>query len=141
MKRAACARDGGAGLPEVRDVVQRVVQAEDVDPVLRGARHETADDVAADRARPDEEAAAERDPEGVETRDLMARIRSHGLSTRRPNGGVEHPSARDLEARESRAVEDLRHAEHLRRRELASERLLREQADRRVDELRHSAGP
>ena len=44
-------------LAQVVDVVQRVVQAEDVDAALRGARDEPPREVAADGARADEEAA------------------------------------------------------------------------------------
>jgi len=43
---------------EVRDVVQRIVQAEDVDPVLGGRCDEPAREVCVDRARADEEASA-----------------------------------------------------------------------------------
>ena len=39
-----------AGLDEVRDVVERVVEPEDVDPVLGRACHEPAHDVGRDRA-------------------------------------------------------------------------------------------
>ena len=49
-----------ARLAQVLDVVQRVVEAEDVDPALRRARDEPAREVASDGARADEEAAAER---------------------------------------------------------------------------------
>src|SRR6185436_7489505 len=63
VERAARARDRGARLAEVRHVVERIVEAEDVDAVLGRARDEPADDVAADGPRADEEAAAERDAE------------------------------------------------------------------------------
>src|SRR5436189_4856907 len=56
VEGAARARDRRPGLAQVRDVVQRIVQTEDLDPVLRGALDETADDVAADRARADQKA-------------------------------------------------------------------------------------
>jgi hypothetical protein len=49
-----------ARLAQVRDVVQRVVEAEDVDPALGRAGDEAAREVAADRARADEEAPAKR---------------------------------------------------------------------------------
>ena len=52
-----------AGFAQVRDVVERVVQPENVDAVLRRGGDEAANEVAADRARADEEAAAEREPE------------------------------------------------------------------------------
>ena len=141
VERAARARDRRARLAEVRDVVERIVEAEDVDPVLGCARDEAADDVAADRPRADEEAAAERDAERrrdapLDRADALPRA-LHAAAYR----GVEDAAARDLEAREPAPVEDLRHAEHLGRRQLAGERLLREQPDRRVDELGHDAGP
>ena len=68
VERAAGARDRGTRLAQVRDVVQRVVQTEDVDPVLRRARDEAAHDVAADRPRADEEATAQRDARAASTR-------------------------------------------------------------------------
>ena len=66
----------------------------------------------------------------------IARMRSQGLSTAAPHGGVEDAAARDLEVGEARAVEDLRDPQHLAGRQLARERVLREQADGRVDDLR-----
>ena len=51
------------GVAEVRDVVERVVQAEDVDAVLGGRGDEPAHEVRSHRARADEEAAAQRQPE------------------------------------------------------------------------------
>ena len=137
MERAARTRDRRARLAEVGDVVQRVVQAEDLDPVLGRARDEAADDVAADGTRADEEPTAQRDPE----RRRHARLDRADPLPRAldapPDGRVEDAAARDLEARESRLVEDLRDAQDLGGRQLPRERLLREQADRRVDELRH----
>ena len=50
---------------------------------------------------------------------------------------VEDAPARDLEVGEAGAVEDLRERDELGGRHPARERLLPEQADRRVDELRH----
>ena len=46
VERAARARDRGARLAQVGDVVERVVEAEDLDAVLGGAGDEAADDVA-----------------------------------------------------------------------------------------------
>ena len=137
VKRAAGTRDGRARLPKVRDVVERVVQPEDVDPVLRSARDEATDDVAADRTRADEEPTTERDPERrrhpcLDRTDPLPRA----LDTP-ADGCVEHAASRHLEARESRSVEDLRDPQDLGGRQLPGERLLREQADRRVDQLRH----
>ena len=98
---------------------------------------EAADDVAADRARADEEAAAQRDPErrrhaGLDRADPLPRALDAAAHRR-----VEDAAARDLEAREAGSVEDLRDAKHLGGRQLPREGLLREQADGRVDELRH----
>ena len=70
-------------LAEIRDVVERVVQPEDVDPVVGGAGDETAHDVGRDRTRADEEPARSARPSGVVVRASSARIRSHGLSTAR----------------------------------------------------------
>jgi hypothetical protein len=52
------ARDRLAGLTKVRHVVERVVEAEDLDPVLRGTCDEAAHDVRGDGLRPDEEPSA-----------------------------------------------------------------------------------
>src|SRR5882672_1318279 len=86
------------GLAEVRHVVQRIVEAKDVDAVRGGARDEPPDDVRADRLRADEETAAQCDAE----RRLRPRIDRadplpgtlHGALDRR----VEHATARDLQA-------------------------------------------
>ncbi len=141
VERAARIRDRRACLAQVRDVVQWVVEAEDVDAVLRRTRDEAADDVAADGTRADEEAAAERDAE----RSRYARLdRANALPRAldaAAHGRVEDAAPGDLEAREAGAVEDLRDAEDLGGRKLAGERLLREQPDRGVDELRHGSGP
>ena len=52
-----------ARLAQIRDVVQRVVQAKDVDAALGRGSDEAADEVAADRPGADEEAAAQRERE------------------------------------------------------------------------------
>ena len=70
VELAAGGGDRLAGLAQVRDVVQRVVQAEDVDPALGRGGDEAAHEVAADRPRADEEAAAQRHRE----RRLRARL-------------------------------------------------------------------
>ena len=54
-----------------------------------------------------------------------------------PDGRVEHAAARDLEVREAGRVEDLGDPQHLAGRELAGERILREQANGGVDDLGH----
>ena len=137
----AGADDRLAGLAQVRDVVERVVQAEDVDPVLRRGGDEAADEVAADRARADEEAAAEREPErrrrpALERADALPRA----LDTA-AHRGVEDAAAGDLEAREPGLVEHLGERQQLGGRDLPRERLLREQADSGVYEPRHAVDP
>ena len=128
------------GLDEVRDVVERVVEPEDVDPVLGGARHEPAHDVRRDRLRADEEPAAQRQPE----RRRRARVDRPdplpGALDAPPHRRVEDAASRDLEAGEPGAVEDLRDAEDVARRDAPGERLLRQEPDRGVVELRHAAG-
>ena len=56
------------GLAEVRDVVQRVVEAEDVDAVLGGRGDEAPGEVGVDGTRADEEAAAERQARAASSR-------------------------------------------------------------------------
>ncbi len=117
------------------------MEAEDVDAVLGCARDEAADDVAADRPRADEETTAERDAERrrdprLDRADALPRALDAA-----PDGGVEDAATRDLETREPGSVEDLRDTEHLGGRQLAGERLLREQPDGGVDQLRHDSGP
>ena len=141
VERATGARDRRARLAQVRDVVERVVEPEDVDAVLGRARDEAPHDVAADGPRADEEASTQRDSE----RRRHARLdRANPLPRAldpATHGRVEDASSGHLQAGEARAVEDLRDAQDFRRRQLPGERLLREQADRRVDQLRHSPGP
>ena len=134
MELAARADDRLARLAQVRDVVQRVVEPEDVDPVLRRAGDEAADDVGRDRLGADEEAPAQRDPERCRRARVDRADPLPGALDAAPHGGVEHAAARHLEAREPRAVEDLGDPQHLARRHPPGERLLREQADRGVDE-------
>jgi hypothetical protein len=102
---------------------------------------EAPHDVAADRPRTDEEAAAERDPEWcldprLDRADALPRALDAPA-----HGRVEDAAARHLEAREPGAVEDLRDAEDLGRRQTTRQRLLREQPNRRVHQPRHGAGP
>ena len=137
VELAAGVGDRLARLDEVRDVVERVVEPEDVDAVLGRGRDETADEVAADRPRADEEAAAERERQrGLDRRLERADPLPRALDAA-AHGRVEHAAARDLEIGEAGAVEDLRERDELGGRHPARERLLPEQADRRVDELRH----
>src|SRR5207247_337861 len=100
-------RDRLACLTQVRDVVERILEAEDVDPALGRARDETAREVAAHGTRADEEAAAQSHSE----RSLRPRLERANPLPRAldaaAHGGVEHASAGDLEVREPRAVEQL----------------------------------
>ncbi len=128
-------------LTQVVDVVQRVVQAEDVDAALSGARDEPPCEVAADRARANEEASAQ----GERKRCLRAGLQRPDALPRAldspPHRVVEDAAARDLQVREARPVEELGEAQQIRRRHQAGKRLLTEDADRRVDEARHGLGP
>jgi hypothetical protein len=141
MERASGARDRRACLAKVRHVVERIVEAEDVDAVLGCTGDEAADDVGADRPRADEEPPAERDAERRRDPPLDRADALPGALDAAPNGGVEHAASRDLETREPGSVEDLRDTEHLGGRQLAGKRLLREQPDSGVDQPRHDSGP
>ena len=83
------------------------METEDLDAVLGGGGDETADEVGPDRPGADEEAAAESEAE----RSLRARLQRADPLPRAldaaPDGAVEHAAARNLEACEARAVEDL----------------------------------
>ena len=110
-------------------------------PLCGGARDEPPGEVAADRARADEEAAAQRQRErrrrpGLERPDPLPRALDPAA-----DGAVEDAAAGDLEVREAGPVEELGEAQEIRRRHQAGERLLAEDADRRVDEARHGGGP
>ena len=128
------------GLDEVRDIVQRVVEPEDVDPVLRRACHEPAHDVGRDGLRADEEPAAQREPERRRRPRVDRPDPLPGALDAPPHRCVEDAASRDLETGEPGAVEDLRDAQHLARRDAPGERLLRQEPDRGVVELRHAAG-
>ena len=137
VELAARAHDRLPCLAEVGDVVERVVEAEHVDPVLGSARDEAAHDVRRDGLRADEEPATKCDAE----RRRRARVDRADPLPRALDAPahrcVEHAAARDLEAGEAGAVEDPRDAENLPRGDASGERLLREQPDRGVDQLRH----
>ena len=126
-----------ARLEQVRHVVERVVQPEDVDAVVGRAGDEAAHDVGGDGSRAGQEPAAERQAE----RRRRARVdRADALPRAldgEPDGRVEHPAARDLEVGKPGRVEDLGDPQHLAGRELAGERILREQANGGVDDLGH----
>ena len=129
------------GDAQVPGIVQRIVEAEDVDPARRGARHEPAHEIVADRPRADEERAADREHQ----RRLRARLDRAdplpGALDSAADGGVERASAGDLEVGVAGAVEDLGEAQQLGGGHRAGERLLREEADRGVDEPWHDRGP
>jgi hypothetical protein len=141
VEGAARAGDRRSRLSQVRDVVQRIVEAKDLDPVLGGADDEPTDDVRAHGARADEETAPERDAERCRDASLDPADSLPRAFHPPTHGRVEDAAARDLEAREPRLVEDLCDAQHLGRRQAPGERLLREEPDRRVDQLRHGPGP
>ena len=103
-------------LAQVVDVVQRVVQAEDLDAALGGARDEPAREVAADRARADEEPAAQRQRERRRRARLERPDALPGALDAAPDRVVEHAAARDLEVREAGPVEELGEAQQIRRR-------------------------
>ena len=110
-------------------------------PLCGGARNEAAGEVVADRARADEEAAAKRQRERrrrprLERADALPRALDAA-----PDGAVEDAAARDLEVGEAGPVEQLGEAEQLGGRHEPGERLLAEDADRRVDEAWHGRGP
>ena len=129
------------GNAEVFGVVERIVEAERVDSALGGAGHEPADEVVADRPRADEEAA----PDSQDERGLRARADRPdalpGALDAAAHRGVEGASPRDLEIGVTGLVEDLGQAKQVRGRHGAGERLLREDANRGVDEPRHRRGP
>src|SRR4029079_12024467 len=93
-------------LAQVRDVVQGVVQAEHVDPVLRRRGHEATREVGVDRARADEEAAAPREA----ARRLDPRLERANALPRALDAALDRPveaaAAGDLEVGEAGAVED-----------------------------------
>src|SRR6188508_2441632 len=126
------------GLLQVGQVVQRVVDPEDVDAACGGTRDEPRDEVARERARPDEQPA----PQGHPERRLAACTDSADPLPRAlhatADGRVEAASARHLEVRETGVVEDVRQLEHPGRLHLLGERLLREEPDAGVDESGHA---
>ena len=128
---------GGDRADEVVDVVQRVVQAEDVDPRLGGTQDEAAHEIGVGGARADEERAAQRHHERrrrarLERADPLPRALDGPL-----DGAREAAAAGDLERGVARAVEVLGEAQDARGRDAPDERLLRQEPDRRVDEASH----
>ena len=141
MKLAAGLDDRLARLDEVGHVVERVVEPEDVDSVLGRAPDEPAHDVRRHGLRPDEEPPAQSEPERRRRARVDRADPLPGALDAAPHGRVEDAAPRHLEARETRAVEDLCDAEHLARGDAPGKRLLRQQPDRGVVELGHAAGP
>jgi hypothetical protein len=138
LELAACRRDRLSGLPQVGDVVQGIVEAEDVDAVLGGRCDEPAHHVRIHRPRADEEPPAQRESErrlhpALERANPLPRALQATFDR-----AVEDPAAGHLEVREPGAVEDLRQPKQLRGRQVAGKWLLAEQADRRVGQLGHS---
>jgi hypothetical protein len=134
---AAGGADRLGRLGQVGRVVERVVEPEDVDPVLGRARDEAPDDVAADRPGADEEAAAEGERQRRPRPGLQRADPLPGALDPPADGAVEDPAAGDLEVREPGRVEDARELEDLPRRCAPGQGLLAEQPDRRVHEPRH----
>src|SRR5206468_1741419 len=88
-------------LTQVRDVVQRVVQTEDLDAVLGRRRDETAHEIGPDGPRADEKATAQRQSQrrlrpGLERADPLP-----GALHSAPHGAVEHAAPRNLQACEA----------------------------------------
>src|SRR5439155_10407765 len=111
---------------------------EDVDAVLRGGGNEAADELGLDRARADEEAAAQRHPERrLDTSLECAQPFPRALDPA-PDGTVEDAAAGDLEVLEAALVEDFGDVEQLGGRQPPGERILSEQPNRRVGERRHA---
>ena len=142
LEVALCGDNGFAGLAQVRDVVERIVEPEDVDAALGGRGDEAPDEVGVDGPRADEEAAAQGEPE----RRARARLQRADPLPRAlepaPHRRVEAAAAGDLEVCEAGGVENLRDPQLLRRRHPACEGLLAEEPDRRVDQGRHpGVGP
>src|SRR5207244_11414048 len=113
-------------LAQVLDVVQRVVQAEDVDAVFRCARDEPPREIASDRPRADEEAAAERHAE----RRLRPRLERPdplpGALDPAAHRAVEDASAGNLERSEPGTVEKRCQVEEVGRRYAPGQGLLAE---------------
>jgi hypothetical protein len=133
--------DRAGRFAQVPQVVERVMDAEDVDAAGSRAGDEAAHDVAGHGTRADEEAAPQRHPERrgaarPERADALPRALDP-----EPDGAVEAASARDLETREPGVVELPDELVEPGRRDPLGQRLLGEEPDRRVDERRHASAP
>ena len=127
-----------ARLAQVLDVVQRVVQAEDVDAALRRARDEPAREITSDRTRADEKAAAQRHSERGLRPCLEGPNPLPGALDPAPYCAIEDPAAGHLERRKPGPVEELGELEEVGSRHAPGQRLLAEQANSRIDERRHA---
>ena len=137
VELAAGIDDRLRSLAQVVDVVERVVEPEHVDPALGGTCDETAGEITADRARADEKAAAQRQCQRCLHPRLERADAGPGALDAPVDGAVEHASARHLEIGEAGGVEHLGEAEDVRRRDQPCQRLLPEDANRRIDQTRH----
>jgi hypothetical protein len=137
LELGARIRDGRRGRTQVGDVVERIVQPEDVDPVRGGRRDEAANEVVVGGTRADEKPPADGEPEGrlrpgPQRPDPLPRALDSPA-----NGAVEAAPAGDLEVGEAGAVEDLGDEQLVGRRQAAGEGILAEQPDRRVRKARY----
>ena len=123
---------------QIVDVVERVVQAHDVDARLDGAQDEAAHEIVIRRPRADQEAPAQgHHQRGVAHPHLECPDALPGALDARIHGRGEHAAASHLEARVADLVEFGREPQDARSGERGRERRLRQQADRRVDESGH----
>ena len=126
-----------ARLAQVRDVVERIVEPEDVDAVLGRAGDEAPHDVGRDGREPTRNRPRSARPSGVVVRASIARMRSHGLSTARRTAESNTPPPETSRYAKPAVSRISAMREHLAGRQLARERILREQADGGVDDLGH----
>ena len=107
LELAPRAGDRVGSLAQVRDVVQRVVEAEHVDAVRGGGGDEAADEVVVDRTQADEEPPSKGQSKwGLDARLERADPFPRALDST-PDRAVETAAARHLEVGEAGPVEDL----------------------------------
>src|SRR5439155_10274856 len=128
------------GLAQVGKVVQRIVEAKDIDAAGRGALDESTDEIARERSRTDEEAAAQRDSQRSRAASADGADSLPWALDSTPHGGVEAATAGDFEIRKAGLVEHLRQVEDTRPGSAGSKRFLREEPDGGVDERGHRLG-
>ena len=124
-------------LLEIRKVVQRVVDPEDVDAALGRAGHEAGDEISGERTGADEQPPSQRHAERRRAARADGADPLPGALHSPAHRRVEAASARHLEVREAGRVEDLRELEDPRGLHPLRERLLREEPDAGVDEGGH----